>query len=1168
MRRSVILAAVLSFALITGGGPISHAQVSGSSYGGAVFREIFRVARGDSIFRLPHEFILKGTDSVWLDSSLLESGRSYLLDVRSGVLTLKITVLRDLLGDTTVSHTLTVRAVALPYSFEPSYRHREPVIRKDSSGGPVVVKPVRTFSVDDFFGAGLQKSGTIVRGLSIGSNRDLSLASGFRLQMSGTIAENIEVIAALTDENTPIQPEGTTQTLQEIDKVFVELRGPEVGATLGDFSVALSGDEFGRLNRKVQGAKGVASYNGAFDKGDVLVAGAVTRGKFTTNQFQGIEGVQGPYRLTGQNNERTIIAIAGTEHVYVNGEPMTRGAINDYTIDYGNGEITFTARRLITATSRITVDFEYTDRQYNRSLFAFNSHNRIFDGRLSLNATVARESDDKDSPIDVSLSDSDRAVLAAAGGDQIKASRSGADSLGPGKGQYKDTVVVDPSSSRSVRIFEYAPWDSLHAVYAVTFTYVGTSYGDYRKVSIGHYEFAGIGRGDYSPVRLLPMPQTHTLTDIDGAFQVSDDLALSGEYAVSNHSANSFSSLADAKSTGGAFKFGLAFKRNDITLAGKNLGSLSLDLKERYVARDFIGIDRTNEIEFSRNWNIEDSTRADEELREGLITYQPLEPLSITGGIGRVRRGDEFVSDRYSTSLHLVGKDLPKLDYEGELLRSEDRLLGLTSRWTRQKAAAEESFWNVRSGIHYENETRRDGAFGPLLAAPRSFRFNDISPFMALKGLGPMALKGEWGWRWDDSLSHGGDLTTASTSFTQKYDWELHEWKSLSSTLSLVLRDRTFSDEFRSRGDKDFKTVLMRSQARYTPVRGGLETDLFYEVASERSAKLERVFQQVPKGTGNYIYLGDVNNNHVVDEADFTLSRFDGDFIAVLVPSDALIPVTDVKASTRMRFNLGRFDLSGTWLTKALSMVSGETYVRVEEKSTEEDAKQIYLLHLSRFRNDRTTLAGSDLVQQDLYVGENSPDFTVRLRYLQRRGLTQFTLQNERSYAAERSVRLRWHLIRELTSQIDIIRKTDALSSTQASERVRAVHSDALVSDWSYRPEQPLELGFAFEVSRADNFDSTQADINDESVRLVYSFEARGQAKIEMTREEVVSNKGAVFLPFEMTGGKVTGQSWLWQLTVDYRLTQFLQATIDYNGRSENGGRIIHNGRAEVRAFF
>ena len=192
-----------------------------------------------------------------------------------------------------------------------------------------ISKPKSSFNVDDIFGPNLQKSGSIVRGFTVGSDRDLSLNSGLRLQLSGKIASDIDIVASLTDENTPIQPEGTTQTLQEFDKVFVEIRSTDVAATLGDFNLDLDHTEFARLSRKLQGARGTAEYRTGLADGSVTLAGAVARGKFTTNQIQGIEAVQGPYRLLGRNNERTIIVIAGTEQVYVNGEVQVRGETND-----------------------------------------------------------------------------------------------------------------------------------------------------------------------------------------------------------------------------------------------------------------------------------------------------------------------------------------------------------------------------------------------------------------------------------------------------------------------------------------------------------------------------------------------------------------------------------------------------------------------------------------------------------------------------------------------------------------------------------------------------------------------------------------------------------------------------------------------------------------------
>ncbi|HEV8537928.1 MAG TPA: hypothetical protein VGR15_03295, partial [Bacteroidota bacterium] len=318
LRSHILLICLVSFA----GKTFPQQADSGGSITYHTFHD--SISNFDSVITLPHRFIVSGSEAVLLDSLRLIPDKHYSLQSRSGTVILHRHNMAATAHDTTSRAQLTVSYRSLPFDFRPAYRHREAVMRYDSSLGEQikVSRPSTAFSFDDLFGSNLQKSGTIVRGLSIASNRDLTLNSGFRMQMSGNLTGDLQIIAALTDENTPIQPEGTTQSLQEIDKVFVEIRSPDATATLGDFNMSLSGNEFGRLNRKLQGARGFAEFRPPGFAGDVTVAAASARGRFTTNLFQGQEGVQGPYRLTGQNGERTIVIVAGTEHVYVNGERM------------------------------------------------------------------------------------------------------------------------------------------------------------------------------------------------------------------------------------------------------------------------------------------------------------------------------------------------------------------------------------------------------------------------------------------------------------------------------------------------------------------------------------------------------------------------------------------------------------------------------------------------------------------------------------------------------------------------------------------------------------------------------------------------------------------------------------------------------------------------------
>ena len=457
----------------------------------------------------------------------------------------------------------------LPFTFQETYTRRSLVVVPDTTTRDTlrVARKTQPVSTSDIFGPNLQKSGSLVRGFTVGSNRDLSPTSGLRLQMAGKLATDLEISAALTDENTPIQPEGTTQSLQEFDKVFVEIRSKDIQGTLGDFVLDVEGTEFARLTRKLQGAKGFAEFRTEPASGSLLLSGAVTRGKYATNQFTGVEGVQGPYRLTGRNGETFIVVIAGTERVYVNGELQVRGDVNDYVIDYSLGEITFTSRRLITSASRVNVDFEYTDRSYSRSLFGGQATAGFFNNAASLSVTYMRDADDPDSPLDFSMSDSARQALAGAGDDRYSATLSGVTPV-DSNGIYigVDTVLA---GGVPYRLYRYAPGDPA-ALYLVSFSYAGTGKGDYRRQQIGVFVWQGVGAGDYLPVDFVPLPQSHQVFDVALKTAPLKDLSLSAEYGRSEFDPNRLSA-ADVSRGGNAISFQGSFAPKDIRIGKHRL---------------------------------------------------------------------------------------------------------------------------------------------------------------------------------------------------------------------------------------------------------------------------------------------------------------------------------------------------------------------------------------------------------------------------------------------------------------------------------------------------------------------------------------------------------------------------------------------------------------------
>ena len=215
----------------------------------------------------------------------------------------------------------------------------------------------------------LNSAGNVSRGIGFGNAQDVVVNSNLNLRINGTVANDVEVLAVISDENNPIQPEWNTQQIQDFDQVYITLKKDSTTLTLGDFLMQRPADSyFINYYKKSRGIQ-VQNVTHSHDWRITTEAeAALSRGRFNRNRIDGIEGNSGPYRLSGENGELFIVVIAGTENVFLDGRALTRGENNDYVVNYNTGEITFTPRILITRYSRIVVEFQYSDRNYGRAV--------------------------------------------------------------------------------------------------------------------------------------------------------------------------------------------------------------------------------------------------------------------------------------------------------------------------------------------------------------------------------------------------------------------------------------------------------------------------------------------------------------------------------------------------------------------------------------------------------------------------------------------------------------------------------------------------------------------------------------------------------------------------------------------------------------------------------
>ncbi len=409
-----------------------------------------------------------------------------------------------------------------------------------------------------------------------------------------------------------------------------------------------------------------------------------------------------------------------------------------------------------------------------------------------------------------------------------------------------------------------------------------------------------------------------------------------------------------------------------------------------------------------------------------------------------------------------------------------------------------------------------------------------------------------------------------SKSIAQIYELKYNGIKQISSTLDFTYRIKKYKETFKEQGLLNNETILIRSQTKlnlWEPAKG----NFYYEVSTQKSAKLEKVFVKVQQGMGNFKYLGDLNNNGVPDENEFEPTIYDGDYIEVTVPTDKLYPVINLKTSTKWRFEFSKmFDKSST-AGKILSPLSTETLWRIEENSTEPKYSKIYLLHLSSFQNENTTISGTNYIQQDAFLFENDPDFSMRFRYSQMKSLNQYNGGVERDFNRERSLRINFRMVEEMSNQTDIVNETDNVNAPITSNRQRLITNNNVTTDFSYRPERNIEVGFRIKAGRSEDDypkNPTIIDINSQALRFNLSFTAQGRLNIEIERDELTANTTENVIPFEITEGNQIGKNYFLRINFDYRISSYLQSTLSYDGRALSGSPIVHTARAEVRAYF
>src|SRR5690554_1760529 len=1012
---------------------------------------------------------------------------------------------------------------------------------------------------------GLSTSGSISRGVVIGNNQNSVLNSELDLQITGKLSDKVSLRASIQDANVPLQESGYSQRLDEFDQVFIELFSDNWKIRAGDIDLTNPNSYFANFNKRVQGLSVGATLHHSDSKTNLFASGAMVRGQFTSSQFTAQEGNQGPYKLKGPNQELYVLIVSGSETVYVNGVPLKRGESNDYIIDYNAGEIIFNSTFPVTSEMRVTVDYQYSERNYSR-LMVFGG-GRYESENLNLGVSIYSENDSKNNPLQQNLSSEQVQILANAGDDrtQMVAPSIAPEPYNENRILYKKELI----NGVEALVFSNNPNDEL---FSARFTLVGDYLGNYVISSIDAistiYEYvepiAGVPQGNYEPVFQLIAPTKLQMAIINGDFKPTDKTDISFEVAGSKNDLNLFSTLDDNNNDGLAGKL----KVNQILIKRDSLWNLETFADIDYIQEDFRSIQRIYNAEFNRDWNIGNTTSTNTPIDLGTRTLIKAGAQTFHNKNGRA--SDEFEYLNYSESFngnrHIVSANLFLNNWQ---IVSHSSMLNTTSTVTnsaffRTYNVFTYSFDRAWAGtrLAMEDNQQKENNTGAYTALSQKFKSYEV--FTGIGDSTKVFAEIGYKYRVNDSLRNNL-LQKVNTSNTYYLDSRIIQNEQ--TNLSLYANYRVLNNADKTLEDE--RSLNSRIQFSQRFLRQFFLWNTVYETNSGTLPQQEFTFVEVEPGQGNYMWI-DYNSNGIQELEEFEIAQFQdqGKYIRVLLPNQVFVKTHQNRLSQTLTINPQQWSSEVSGFKKVLSYFYNQTSYLVDSKNRRDGNS----INLNPFYRDPENELGLQLnFRNVLFFNRGKQHYTTSYTFLKNNSKNNLTIGFIENAVVSHSLLFNhkfatsW-LINFQTSfnnnesfSENFSSKNYDIDETKINPKLSYLLNDNVRFDIFYQYTNKHNTIASFETLKQQKYGASFSFANFQSMSIIGEFNY-----FENTFEGSANTPVA----YQMMEGLQPGKNYTWSLLAQKKITSFLDLNLNYLGRKSETSRVIHTGSIQLKAYF
>jgi len=1097
----------------------------------------------DSVSINPSRFLVKTKQNVVIDSS------KYKVDFAKSILIFKEKITTD---------SITIYYLKYPDYITKTYKQLdESIIVENTSNIQRLYKLNQSTTKNTFTPfEGLNTSGSISRGVTVGNNQNSVLNSELDLQISGKLSDKVTLRASIQDANIPLQENGYSQRLDEFDQVFIEVFSEDWNIRAGDIDLQNTNSYFANFTKRVQGLSVNVLFDKEESKSNLFASGAMVRGQFTTSQFTAQEGNQGPYKLRGPNSELYVLIVSGSETVYVNGLPIVRGEDKDYIIDYNAGEIIFNSTFPITSEMRITVDYQYSERNFSR--FIVYGGGAYETEKLKLGVSVYSETDAKNQPLQQNLSTEQVQILANAGDDKslMIAPSDVPEVYSDNRILYKKELIDGVEAF----VFSNDPNDEL---FSVKFTLVGLNQGDYiisnANAITNIFEYVapinGEPQGNYAPIVQLIAPSQLQVAMVNGTYKPTEKTDIYFELAGSKNDQNLFSSLDDANNDGFAGKI----KVNQHIIKNDSLWSLKAFLDADLIQQNFKTIQRLYYAEFNRDWNLENPLGNQNLLSSGLELIHPEKGIA-SYKFEHLGYSENFNGNRHSIFANLqVGKF--NIFTISSIMANEGELS--TSSFFRTFNRVTYSFnrqW-VGTKLASENNKQQDIATDELTNLSQKFSAYDV--FYGIGDSTKVFVEAGYKYRINDSL-RANRLERVNRSSTYYFKSKLIQ--NANTNLGIYVNYRTLKHEDQSIEDE--QSLNSRMNYNQNLFKQIVQWNTIFESNSGTLPLQDFTYIQVDPGQGTYTWI-DYNSNGIQELNEFEIAQFQdqGEYIRVLLPNQVFVKTHQNRLSQTLTINPQQWAVDDHKSKQFWSHFYNQTSYLIDRKIRREGN-----FDFNPFSsNEEDQLAFNRNFRNVLFLNRGKQHYTTSYTYLSNsnRSVLSIGFQENKlkSHQLNFNHKFAENWLINLNSSLEF---NESLSQNFVSRNYN-IDEVRLQPKLSYLFNENARFDMFYQYTTKDNTIGNMETLKQSNYGV--SFTYNNVQKIALTGEinffqnEFEGNPNTP-VSYQMLEGLQPGKNFTWSLLAQKKLTKFLDLNFNYFGRKTETSKTIHTGTIQLKAYF